>query len=177
MSPLEQKYNVLEISGFFEVGEKLVVEWWPAEEWRNITLLSEPDVPGPAMILYFNITDPLLNSAYFEVKLMRKNPGEYPTLYSINVQKIGSLTISIQPNNQTNEVGGVVTHGGNYTVSIDMIIPGTTPPYYLRLLKGTPKKNYPYTYLLPLGAMTLTSGFVMLVWYNQNSKKSRRIRK
>jgi len=177
MRSLDQKNNVYEISGFFEEGEKLVVKWWPADEWRNITLLYEPDIPYPAMFLYFNITGPLLNSTYFEVILARKKIGEYPEPYSFSVKKAGSLTIPIQPNNKTKEVGGVVNHTGNYTASIDMIIPRTTPPYYLRLLKGIPQKNYPYTYLLPVGITTLTLGVVMLVWYKKNLKKSRHIRK
>jgi len=178
-SRIEHKDNAREISGFFEKGEKIVVEFWPAEEWQNINLLLEKidGVDRAAMFIYFNVTGPSSNAATFEVTLVRGQTGQYPAIYEIRVEKVGDITMDLKANNQTSEIGGVVNASGNYTALIDFIAPPTVPPQYIELYKGIPQKRYPYYYLLPIGTAVLASGLILLFWSSRTSKKVTRLKK
>jgi len=176
-SRIDQKENAQEISGFFNEKEKISVEFWPAEEWRNITLLYEPDIPGPAMFIYINITGPTADATTFEIALVRSQLGQNPMIYKITVKKVGDLIVETDALNQTAEIGGVTKVSGNYTALIDFIAPNTVLPQRLELYKGEPYKNYPYTNIFYVGIALIIIGVVLALFSKKMPKRNIRFRK
>lgn len=171
---LDHKENAREISGYFDNGEKIIVKFWPAHEWREVPM--EPptkDVNYPHLFLYFNVTGPQNDNASFEVAIVRLAFNTTPYVDQIKVLDAGSLKVSMQSNNQTKEIGGVVNHSGNYTAVIVGTFPHAALPQSLTLYKGIPQKIYPYASHIPIGSTMLIFGSVLLIWSRRSLKKQK----
>jgi hypothetical protein len=167
------KENVRSISGYFKVGEKIIVEFTPGYDWSKVTLLDEPDFEYPVMFIFFNITDQNRNTTSFEVALVRIQQGQMPVIRWIKLSEQGSLSVNTQSDNQTAEIGGIVNCDGEYVALVDMIIPPTAGlPLTLTLYKGVPQMNYPYRFLLLPGILIIVFGIVITIYYAV--RKSRR---
>jgi hypothetical protein len=158
------------------------LKFWPNEKWKDAPFETPlPDIDYPHVFLYFNVTGPQNVNASFEVTIVRAQFNSTPYVYQIIVLEHGSLTESIASTNKTMEIGGIVNQSGNYTARFEGVFPPIQPPgdlpESLTLYKGIPQKGYPYFYLLPIGAMGLVSGFVLLLWGKKTSEKARRKRR
>jgi hypothetical protein len=172
---VDTKENANSISGNFKAGEKIIVEFTPGENWSTV-IYPEND---KYMYICFNITGlTTKNTTMFEVELYRPNVGYTPYIYRIRLLKHGSLQVNVQSDNQTTEIGGVVTLDDEYMVSVNYIIPGTAGlPLTLTLWRGKPLKSQPYGWLFLPGILIIALSFALLVYYNGKRKRLKMYRR
>lgn len=175
MEFMDQKENADRISGYFKAGEKLIVDFTPSENWYHVIYPENEHY----MYVYINITElQNQNETCFEVELYRESQGLPPTIYSIKVLKVGSLSLNLQANNQTTEIGGIVNNEGEYEALVYMIIPSTAGlPLTLTLWRGIPQTHYPYRFLLPPGISIIGLSIVLTIYYFKRRKRMRLHRK
>jgi uncharacterized protein YgiM (DUF1202 family) len=170
---VEMKENTESISGYFESGEKIIVEFTPGENWSKVTYPENEKY----MYVYFNITDNTTkNATMFEVELFRPDKGYIPTINKITVLKFGSISADVQTDNQTAEIGGVVNCNDEYEVFIAYVIPEQAGlPLTLTLWRYIPQKHQPYDFLRIPGVSFMVLGAALIIYYGtQRRKKVRR---
>jgi len=172
---VDTKENANSISGNFKVGEKIIVEFTPGENWSTV-IYPEND---KYMYICLNITDlTTKNTTMFEVELHRPNVGYTPYIYRIRLLKHGSLQVNVESDNQTTEIGGIVTLDDEYMVSVNYIIPETAGlPLTLTLWRGKPLKSQPYDFLRIPGVSLMVLGAALIIYYGTQRKKVRRHRR
>lgn len=167
--------NTSSVSGYFKAGEKIIVEFTPGENWSKV-MYPEDD---KYMYISFNITDLTTeNTTTFEVELFRPYQGYMPSIYKIRLLKHGSLLVNAKSDNQTNEIGGVVTHDDDYIVLVNYVIPETAGfPLTLTLYRGIPQESRPYGWLFLPGSTIIVLGVALTVYGLKKRKSEKRRRK
>lgn len=153
---------------YYNVGERLSLRFTPGAEYHvlptelpvNFTVIA----PGgnETVFVYW------LNSTTTDTGAITLAKGE---LEILKVEKL------ILDNSSELDFVGEVTENGNYTlVFTSPYTEVSTPLHYLALLNTIVKREYPYSFLMPLGIGFIIVGTALALWVRGPRKRSLRHR-
>ena len=150
-----------EVSGNFEEGDMLVVDFTPAL-WKRHELPDDVR-PYPYKFVRIEITSPKNETTVFDITLMWPDGAQLPVVYSINLTGQDGLDIT----DPIMEVRGVVMDSGQYTARIPeygLWPPESDPPTWIAARKEIVEREYPFAFLLPVGiVLGILGGVTLLV--------------
>lgn len=162
------------VSGNLEKGDKIALIFREGNDWWQGYF--DPVDGTPILAVYINIFDPNNNATEFEVELTPMQPG-YPVLVILNISVIkndGLDTSSVRDENtgMIKEIGGTVQYNGIYRAEVAKTYPPReSPPRQLQLRREKTKTEYPYTFLLPGGAIIGVVGATITLFGLKSRKR------
>lgn len=153
----------------YKRNEKLIVDFLPPNPKYDII----PDYP---VKIIFEITSSHGSKTIFEAKCKEGLEGGLaPPDISVVLSEDGLIVSGYQV-----EVGGIVSHTGNYTANITSRHMGTWHPKTLALKVEIVEKEYPYFFVLPIGVALIVVGGSLSVWgaisSTRTQKRSSKVR-
>lgn len=185
------------ISDYFEKGVNMSLDFQQSYDWSLPQYEPWEDPPILRKYLRVNVTDNVAKTTTtFKITLVNPRgvlpPHLYTTrleVYSVEVLQHGALIVEDQPKIDP-ELGinlGITKNNGKYVVTLffeppftyvndkdvtgKMWVHETFPPAVLRLKKISIQTEYPYFFLLPVGASLCIVGLILPVWSAKSSKR------
>lgn len=186
------------VSDTFAKGLNITVDFQQSYDWSLESFDISDDPPYHRKYLLINVTDTVANTnTTFRVTLVAPRGVLPPQLYTtrleiyppVDVTQHGATIVEDQQQVDL-DYGinlGVTKNDGLYIVTLafeplfaivqdrdtegKIWIHETFPPAVLRIHKVSEQTNYPYTFLLPVGASMGVIGIALLVWGAKSSKR------
>lgn len=185
------------ISDYFEKGVNMSLDFQQSYDWSLPQYEPSEDPPLLRKYLQVNVTDTVAKTTTtFKITLVNPRgvlpPALYVTrleVYSVEVLQHGALTVEDHPKIDP-ELGinlGITRNNAEHVVTLffeplftyveDKDVSGrlwiheTFPPAVLRLKKVSTQTDYPYFFLLPVGASLCIVGVILPVWSAKSSKR------
>jgi hypothetical protein len=121
-----------------------------------------PYESGVNLLVYFGTPPETLPDLTFDVEIWPDSHYDNKTVFGIQyIPMLGRriVNVSLSSNdgglavsNQIQEIGGIVNYAGNYWVNITTRWSGWDPPPKPELRLEVVEKEYPYRFILPVGA-------------------------
>lgn len=160
--------NTYEISGTYEVGEKIFVDW-KSPDWEEIGVA----IPNGEWVIYY-------------ITFLAPPPGNGETNFTVKLFNSGGVDVTVTSstgglsNFTSNLIGGVAQSNGEYTVRMDELgknYHNNAPPAYMRLWTETIKREYRQLDALPIGVALIVMGAPLSIWAARSSKRTSESRK
>ena len=186
------------ISDTFAKGLNITADFQQSYDWSLEYFEISEDPPYHRKYLLINVTDTVANThTTFRVTLVAPRGILPPQLYTtklevfppVNVTQHGATIVEDNPQVDV-DYGinlGVTKNDGLYIITLALDpqfaivqdkdtsgkiwIHETFPPALIRVHKVSEQTNYPYTFLLPIGASLGVIGIVLPVWGAKSSKR------
>jgi len=151
--------NDWEVSGNFSENEKLLVFLAPNMSWAWYADEPYDNFYTGFFTVKINVTDPLKRVTEFKV-IFRATTGQIEPSLSIwafeLISNQGALVVEANPGETLHEIGGSTKVNGTYIASVGK--GAFYPPRQLSLYKETLRKEYPRSFLLPIGIGIIVAG-------------------
>jgi len=185
-----------EISGYFDEGENLTLEFIQHSDWSLLYYLEPEDVIIYKKHLWVNVTRINDNSVFTTFKVMLVPPLGYtppspPYDFNLHIAEIevthhGALHVEDNPS----IIGGIIKNSGEYLVIcwlepeyvVDKDTHGNpwphpaSPPRKLYLFATKNESMYPYRPFLPIGLFVILIGLTSFFLEYKKTKKRRKRR-
>lgn len=171
----------LEVSGNFSQGNRLRLEISPGEEWYMFLDVTD-EYNFDNIAAYVTIVDPYGRKSELEaVFVSPPNPSAKGVTFFLAklMSNEGGLTfeksnekVVINTTTYYNSLSAIVNYNGFYNVSVWGM---PTMPHALNLYEETLGKEYPYLFLIPVGATLIAVGVVLSAWTIRRRKLRRHL--
>jgi len=148
----------------YKQNEKLIVDFNPPDPEHDV-------IPEYPIKIVFEVTSPQGSKTVFDAKFKEGFGGRLAPPDISVVSSEDGLTVSDYPL----DVGGIVSHTGNYTANITTRHLGTWYPKTLALKAEIVEKEYPYFFVLPIGVALIVVGGFLSVWGAKSSTRARKL--
>jgi hypothetical protein len=169
------------VSANFTVGEKIIVNLVPHQDWTRFT---EPTDEYPYGVLHVmvDVIDPYGNKTSFWFPWAKPQPGFVyllPDPPGIEVLSLGSL---INPGftqiGALGGAGGITRYNGTYIANVSSTFPpvSSSPPRVIQLVVGKKETIQPYSSFLYVGVGTCVFGAAVTAYGIKAKKEKRRLK-